>query len=475
MAKKVLFVGHSLVGTTMPQMLNILLADRATGIRADAQVINGAPLLYQWQNGATAQGVNARAVLPSGNYNTLILTEAIPLATHLRWSDTAGMARNYYRLAVAADPATRVMIYETWHEMQTEASWRAALTTNLTLWQGIANSLNATKAATQPAVTLLPAGQAMARLYDTIAQGNGAGLTSIKQLFADTIHLNDIGNHFIALVQFSGITRSSGVGLTDTFTGQFGQSYGGWTEHQTKLFQHVAWEAVARAPGAVLASGQVMPRLVLGGGAAETLTASAGDDRVYGGAGNDVINGGLGKDLLEGGLGNDKIFGSDGHDWMSGATGFDQIFGGNGNDRMFGGDGTDILSGGHHNDYLAAGNGNDVLIGGGGADALFGSAGRDVLNGGAGNDVLVGGKNADQFVFARGFDADRIADFKALDGDMLRLDNALWAGVLSNAQIVQRFAHVTAAGVVFDFGSGDMLTLQGVHTLDGLASHINLF
>lgn len=475
MAKKVLYVGHSLVGTTMPQMLNILLADRGTGIHADAQVINGAPLVYQWQNGATAQGVNARAVLPSGNYNTLILTEAIPLATHLRWSDTVGMARNYYRLAVAADPTTRVMIYETWHEMQNEASWRAALTTNQPLWQGIANSLNATKGATQPAVTILPAGQAMARLYDTIALGNGAGLTSIRQVFADLIHLNNIGNHFIALVQFSGITRSSGVGLTDHFTGQFGQTYAGWTEQQTNLFQHVAWEAVALAPGAKLASGQILPRLLLGSGRVESLTAGAGDDRVYGGAGNDVLNGGLGKDLLEGGLGNDKIFGSDGNDWISAGMGYDQLFGGDGNDRLFGGDGNDTLNGGNQNDYLVAGNGNDVLVGGSGADVMFGSAGNDILNGGAGNDVLLGGKNADQFVFARGFDGDRISDFKALEGDMLRLDNALWAGVLSNAQIVQRFAHVTAAGVVFDFGSGDTLTLQGVHTLDGLASHISLF
>ncbi len=41
MPQNALFVGHSLVNQTMPQMLNRLLT--GCSIRADAQVINGAP------------------------------------------------------------------------------------------------------------------------------------------------------------------------------------------------------------------------------------------------------------------------------------------------------------------------------------------------------------------------------------------------------------------------------------------------
>ncbi|MEY3532333.1 MAG: hypothetical protein RI979_357, partial [Pseudomonadota bacterium] len=49
MTDDVLFVGHSLVGQTMPRMLDALLP---TSMLVRAQVINGSPLIYTWGNGA---------------------------------------------------------------------------------------------------------------------------------------------------------------------------------------------------------------------------------------------------------------------------------------------------------------------------------------------------------------------------------------------------------------------------------------
>ena len=150
MTDDVLFVGHSLVGHTMPRMLDALLP---TPQLVRAQVINGSPLAYNWDHGATAEGVNARAVLPSGAYGTLILTEAIPLAGHLQWSNTYGIARDYAWLAWAANPSARVMIYETWHEIGTNvAAWRASLTSDQSLWHGIASHVNASKPGSAPTV-----------------------------------------------------------------------------------------------------------------------------------------------------------------------------------------------------------------------------------------------------------------------------------------------------------------------------------
>ena len=54
MPDDILFIGHSLVGPTMPIMLNAFLADQAVDSSAVAQVINGAPLIYNWNNGDTA-------------------------------------------------------------------------------------------------------------------------------------------------------------------------------------------------------------------------------------------------------------------------------------------------------------------------------------------------------------------------------------------------------------------------------------
>ena len=113
MPRNALFVGHSLVNHTMPHMLNRLLT--GSGVRADAQVINGAPLQWQWEHGWGAEGVVARDVLPSGDYNALILTEAVPLAGSLQWSDTYHYARNFAQLAWDAQAGARVMIYDDDH------------------------------------------------------------------------------------------------------------------------------------------------------------------------------------------------------------------------------------------------------------------------------------------------------------------------------------------------------------------------
>jgi len=57
------FVGHSLVGTTMTNMRDALLP---ASLAVRAQVINAASLACNWDHGAGAQGVNARAALPTG-------------------------------------------------------------------------------------------------------------------------------------------------------------------------------------------------------------------------------------------------------------------------------------------------------------------------------------------------------------------------------------------------------------------------
>ena len=428
MTDDVLVVGHSLVGNTMPRMLDGLLP---TSQLVRAQVINGSPLAYNWDHGATAQGVNARAVLPSGAYGTLILTEAIPLAGHLQWSNTYGIARNYAALAWAANPSARVMIYETWHEIGIDvAQWRANLTSDLSLWQGIANSVNAVKPGAAPVVGIVPGGQAMGLLYDTIAVGRANGITQITQLFTDQIHLNDAGNYLISLVQYAAISGRSPIGLTDRLTGEWGQVYSGWTDDQTILFQHIAWEAAARAPGARLVPGTILPQLVLGNSANETLTGGNGDDRVYSALGNDLITGLNGHDLLAGERGHDRIYG---------------------------------------------GNGDDFLLGGNDRDLLVGDAGNDRIHGEFGNDTMTGGTGADEFMFSRRGGADRITDFSLAQGDQLVLDDILWTGTRSAAQVVSSMATVTAEGVLFNFGTNGTLLLQGLTTTNGLAGLIEIY
>lgn len=444
MPQNALFVGHSLVNQTMPQMLNRLLT--GSSIRADAQVINGAPLQWQWNHGADAVGVNARTVLASGQYNALILTEALPLASSLQWSETYRYATEYAKLAWAAQSGARVMIYETWSYFgpdqwnpnlptYTDAQWRAQITADRSLWQGIADRLNAVKPADDATVVVVPGGAALGRLYDAITIGQGQGLTGIRQVFGDLVHLNTAGNYLIALVQHAAITGQSGVGLPTSLTNEWGTRYTGWTEAQAVLFQHLAWEAVA-LDSRVPTTG-IDPLVRIGTSAGNTLTGGGGDDRLHGQAGADVLNGGLGRDLLTGDAGNDRLLGGGGGDWLFGGTG------------------------------------RDTLEGGAQSDALFGGTDADRLTGGRGSDRLSGNSGADVFVFGAGHGSDRITDFRLSDGDRLELASSLVGG-LSAAALVTRFGSDLGSSVQLDFGNGDRIVLTGVASLTGLAAAIDV-
>jgi Ca2+-binding RTX toxin-like protein len=123
------------------------------------------------------------------------------------------------------------------------------------------------------------------------------------------------------------------------------------------------------------------PDLLLGGRAAEEVTALDGDDTVNGRGGNDTIDVG------------------DGDDRANGAGGHDLIFLGDGRDRGWGGYGNDSVFGGSGNDMLQGGPGNDSMDGGGDKDILLGGDGRDTLSGGTGRDRLEGGPGEDWFLF----------------------------------------------------------------------------
>jgi VCBS repeat-containing protein len=121
-------------------------------------------------------------------------------------------------------------------------------------------------------------------------------------------------------------------------------------------------------------------------------TATADDDKLYGGSGADTLSGLGGNDTLNGQAGNDELLGGDGDDYLSG------------------GPGNDTLRGGAQDDFVFGDDGNDILYGEDGNDTLNGGAGDDLLDGGAGTDILWGGAGNNVFVFGRGYGRDTISD-----------------------------------------------------------------
>lgn len=204
------------------------------------------------------------------------------------------------------------------------------------------------------------------------------------------------------------------------------------------------------------------------------LTGSTDDNTLRGNVGSNTLSGMAGDDLLKGGAGKDKLFGGSGADSLAGDGGNDVLNGNAGADRQHGNAGSDVVFGNDGNDVLFGDANNDRLYGGAGGDALLGGSGNDLLAGSSDNDWLKGETGADTFVFSKGYDHDKIADFSIGESDHLRLDNALWGNAtLTDSQVIARYADVVNGNVVFDFGT-DALTLMHVNTLKGLSAMIDV-
>jgi hypothetical protein len=215
---RVLFVGHSLVNQDMPAMARAVAASVGVDFTYDVQLIDGGSLEVNWNQAERATGVRAREALATGGYDTVVLTEAVNLDDHLRWSEPAVHAARWYALAREHRPDVRLFFYETWHHrseprharglplLPSRLSWREHLDVDLGKWEHIVDGAEhayamAHASAPPLGVHIVPGGQALAALVDAIRAGQVPGLSSEDALFRDGVHLTDLGNYFIALVQ----------------------------------------------------------------------------------------------------------------------------------------------------------------------------------------------------------------------------------------------------------------------------------
>jgi hypothetical protein len=252
----VLMVGHSLFGGSLPVLTESALREMTGPSVVEAQIINGAPLAYNWDHSARAEGVDARARLAVRPADALILTEAIPVAGHVQWSDTAGHVAKFAGLAREANPDVRVYLFEGWpsrasgpgadtsQDPDAALPWRERLVKDLPLWQGAAGE----------GVQIIPAGHAFARLEDEIAADQVPGIDGLDALFSDDIHLNGKGQYFAAMVIAATLIGQSPEGLPAKLTRAWTSRDAYLTDDQARALQRVAWAAVSDDLPALAAS-----------------------------------------------------------------------------------------------------------------------------------------------------------------------------------------------------------------------------
>lgn len=242
---EVLLIGHSLVGPVMPGMLEQAFRERGVAARVDAQVINGAPLRYNWDHSAEAEGVDARVVLPNGGYDIVVMTEAVPFADQVKWNDTAGYAGRFFDLATGTNPEAETWLYEVWPPLGgDDGAWRAAVAADLPLWQEVVATVNSNHPEEATPMRLLPVGQALAYLSAQIEAGQVPGISATSDMFSDDIHLNGRGLYFVTMVIHSAITGESPVGLATRLTRQWASRADVLSADQARVLQEIAWDSV---------------------------------------------------------------------------------------------------------------------------------------------------------------------------------------------------------------------------------------
>lgn len=245
----VFFIGHSLVSPDLPAMLRSLAKTEKLDGAIDYQVINGAPLKWNWDNASTAEGIDGRVALSSGRYDVVVMTEAIALKDHIEYSDSKGYALRWYELAVSGNPKARVYMYETWHgrEGGDQEFWRKRLDQDLALWEGVVDAVNGARRQGAPEMLIIPAGQGLARLSDEVAAGRVPDIGAMSDLFADDIHLTEVGKYFIAMIHYAAIYQKSPEGLPRVLRGQW-SAYKAPSQALATKMQQVAWEVVRGYP-----------------------------------------------------------------------------------------------------------------------------------------------------------------------------------------------------------------------------------
>ncbi|MEH7827764.1 hypothetical protein [Gemmobacter denitrificans] len=253
----ILFVGHSLVGPNLPGLVEQgLIQQGAAEAVVEAQIINGAPLRYQWDNSTEAEGVDARVRLVAGGVDALILTEAIPLAGQIDWNDSPGQVASWAGLAWEHNPATQVFIYETWHSLKSAPGaaiegdpgagidWATRIAADLPAWEGLVTGAEAIRPQTAPPLRLIPAGQAMALARAEALAGRLPGIARIEDLFSDDIHPNGKGQYLLAMVHVAAISGKSPEGLPARLGRRWTSRDAVISDELALALQRIAWTAV---------------------------------------------------------------------------------------------------------------------------------------------------------------------------------------------------------------------------------------
>ncbi len=263
---EIIFVGDGRMDRDVARLVEAGLNQMGGSVSAAIDTIGGAPLGYNLVNqssvnlDATPPEVEALSELQKGETRALVLSEGLPLSTIVAWHKPAEAVADYAAVARAANPDARVFYTETWHSLQSgiavdlesdagsDVPWRERIDLDRDIWRAVA-----TKASADPLsggqIEMIPAGQAMGRLADEIADGKVPGISDIRDLFKDDVATNGRGSYFVAMVHLAVLTGKSPEGLPARILRTWPSRDWVLSDEQAVIFQQIAWDEVQEFDG----------------------------------------------------------------------------------------------------------------------------------------------------------------------------------------------------------------------------------
>ncbi|MEZ5756371.1 MAG: hypothetical protein R3D90_16995 [Paracoccaceae bacterium] len=249
--------GHSLSDAYManpwPGRLTLATEVRG-GQRAYDTIFNssipGAPLHWRWNNPSAYP--DARQNIDQ--FELLVITESVPLQVQEEYfkTDTLDWMDRWVEHAWTkgnAGKGSEVMLYTSWiwwqhsgqppeYDLEADIPFRERLDIDGARWERIQDHANANRPEGMPPIYMIPGHRMIMRIYDDIETGKAPGLTSIGDIFADDIHLNNIGQFAITTLVYAVIYQRNPRELPDRLAIPDDRL----SAAQARYFKQIAWE-----------------------------------------------------------------------------------------------------------------------------------------------------------------------------------------------------------------------------------------
>lgn len=257
LTRNAFYLGHSLTNFDMPQMVKGIAESLGHTNPYQSKIGIGASLKAHYDqrlNEAAAQSWPDESIatepwLQANPYDVASITEAVPVLSQYTFNDSVLHTGQFYDLLTGSAPANpncRVYLYQHWAftDEPDFAAWRAQIDTDRAVWIDIATEVRAARPGATYPIEIIPGGEAIAALYDTLTGSPGTipFYTSITDFFEDNVHLNDIGNYYIACVHFASFFRRSPVGASGALINRYETPFDVVNATALTALQQLAWD-----------------------------------------------------------------------------------------------------------------------------------------------------------------------------------------------------------------------------------------